>query len=352
MRVTKTAGALALTLTMSLTMIAFSPTALAQQDDEGAPSQVITSEEPGVCSSQGSFCERLLEWTGNEVLAETVAWILGTPVKIAAIMLVAVLVNRLARRGIRRVAGRLGEVDLPGAFVSGRASERSIQRADAVAAMLRSTASALIFGIAGVAILDNVGISVVPIIASLGIAGIAIGFGAQTLIEDLISGVMLVIEDQLGVGDRVDVGVVEGDVERLTLRSTVILARNGVRWYIPNSEIKRVANESQHKARASVQIGVAYDADLRSVASTFHQAVLELAAEPRWQDAGIEDVREPFVASLADPAAIVELRLFIEATERRPFERALRERLVDVASAAGIEIPNNQLDLWVRTKAS
>jgi small-conductance mechanosensitive channel len=352
MRMTKTIRALVLGLMIWLTMSVGLPMAGAQQAEDSEPTQITVSEEPGVCSSQGSFCERLLEWTGNELFAETVAWILGTPVKIAALMLGAVWLNRLARRSIRRVSVRVSDIALPGTLVSKRSADRSTQRANAVAAILRSTASALIFSIAGVAILDTLGVSVVPIIASLGIVGIAVGFGAQSLIEDLISGVALVVEDQLGVGDRVDVGVVEGDVERLTLRSTVILARNGVRWYIPNSEIRRVANESQHKARASVQIGVAYDADLRFVALTFHQAVLDMAEEERWQEAGIDDVREPFVASLGEHAAIMELRLFIEATERRSFERSLRERLVDVASKASIELPNTQVDVWVRTKTS
>ena len=325
--------------------------AMAQETD-APPTEIRVSEEPGVCTNQGSFCERLLDWTGNEAFAETVAWVVGTPLRVLLIIALAVVGNRLARRAIRRVVDRLEDVSLPSALVSERMAERSKQRAHAVGAMLRSTASALIFGVAGIVVLDNVGVSVVPLLASLGIAGIAIGFGAQTLIEDLISGVMLIVEDQLGVGDRVDVGVVEGDVERLTLRSTVILARNGVRWYVPNSQIRRVANESQHKARVSVQVGVAYDADLRAAASTFHQATEDMASEPRWQAAGAEDVREPFVASLGDHAIFLELRLFIEATERRAFERALRERLVEVAGDAGIELPNNQLDVWVRARAS
>ena len=186
----------------------------------------------------------------------------------------------------------------------------------------------------------------------MAIAGIAIGFGAQSLIEDLISGVMLIIEDQVGVGDRVDVGVVEGNVERLTLHSTVILARNGVRWYVPNSEIRHVANESQHKARASVRIGVGYASDLRVVSSTLHAAVIDMTAEDAWSDAGIEDIRQPFVAELRPDDVLLEFRLFLEAEQRRPFERALRERLLGVALVNGIEVPNTQLDVHLYTGAT
>jgi small conductance mechanosensitive channel len=313
---------------------------------------VTVSEEPGVCTNQGSLCERLLDWTGNETFSETTAWLVGTPLKILAIIGFAFLANRLARRGIRRITNRMATIDIPGAFVSERLAERSHQRADAVGALLRSTATALIFGIATIAVLDNLGVSVIPVLASLGIAGIAIGFGAQSLIEDLISGVMLIMEDQLGVGDRVDVGVVEGNVERITLRSTVILARNGVRWYVPNSEIRHVANESQHKARASVQIGVAYTNDLRGIATTLHGAVHDMAAEDRWKQAGIEDIRDPFVAELRSDDVLLEFRLFLEAEQRRPFERALKERLVDVAVANGIELPNSQLDVHVVAAAT
>ena len=326
--------------------------ALAQNSEDTPTTSVSVSHEPGVCTNQASLCERLLDWTGNETFAETTAWLLSTPLKIITILGVATFLNRLARRSIRDAAGRLATMDRLDAFVSDRTAERSEQRADAVGAMLRSTVTVLIFGIAVIVILDTLGISVLPILASLGIAGIAIGFGAQTLIEDLISGVMLIAEDQLGVGDRVDVGKVDGEVERLTLRSTVILAPDGVRWYVPNSEIRHVANESQHSAQASVKIGVAYDTNLRAAASTFHQATLDLVAEERWHDAGVEDVREPFVAELGENAIVLEIGFSVKPSERRALERALRERLVEVAAGAGVVFPNNQLDVWIRSNAS
>jgi small-conductance mechanosensitive channel len=315
---------------------------------EQEPTTVTVVEEPGACADLGVFCTRLLDWTGNEAVAETIAWLVGTPLKVGAILVIAVLLNRYARRGIKGVVARISDMDLSSGIVTSRVAERADQRASAIGAMLRSTVTAVIYGIAGIVVLDVLGVSIVPIVASLGIAGIAIGFGAQTLIEDLISGIILIVEDQLGVGDRVDVGVVEGDVERVTLRSTVILARNGVRWYVPNSEIRRVANESQHKSRASVQIGVAYGTDLRDAALTFDQATRDLAAEDEWSDAGIDDVRNSFVANLGENDVRMELRLFMEPSHRRPFERAWRERLVTVALQSGYELPNQQLDVWLR----
>jgi small-conductance mechanosensitive channel len=199
--------------------------------------------------------------------------------------------------------------------------------------------------------LDNLGLNVVPLLASLGVAGIALGFGAQTLIEDLISGMMLVIEDQLGVGDDVDVGVVSGTVERLTLRSTVILDSSGVRWYVPNSEIRRVANESQHKSRAKVQVSVAYDTDLPQTLKALHDAAVEVASEKRWQKAGIEEVPMPFVAELGEHAVVVEVHVFIDAPNRSSLEKALRERLVAASATSGVMLPHQRLDVWLQTEA-
>ena len=323
-----------------------------EQPEEVAPTSVTVTYEPGVCVNQGSLCERVFDWTGNEALAETAAWLLGTPLTVLALIGAGLLVNRLVRRAIRHLEGRLGSVSLTSSLLSERAQERSKQRAHAVGALLRSAASTLIFGTTALMVLGNIGVNILPLLASLGIAGIAIGFGAQTLVEDLISGVILILEDQLGPGDRVDVGVVEGDVERLTLRSTVILARNGVRWYVPNSEIRRVGNESQHKARAEVQIGVAYGTDLAAAARSFREAAETLAEEPMWGDAGIEDIRAPFVAELADSAIVLELRLFVTAVHRRPLERALRQRLVEVAEAKGINVPFPQMDVWMQPSAA
>lgn len=314
-----------------------------------AETDVTVTTEPGPCSSLGSLCERLYDWTGSETLAETTVWVVGTPVKIAVVVALAVVANRVARRAIRRATERVGETKIPGALVSQQGAERTEQRARSIGALARSAASALIFSTATIVVLDILGVSVVPIMASLGIAGIALGFGAQTLVEDLISGLMLVVEDQFGVGDRVDVGVVEGQVVRLTLRSTVILDATGVQWFVPNSEIRRVANESQHKTQARVRVGVSYDTDLRQAFAVLRHAAEELIAEERWQQAGVEPVAEPFAAELGDHAIEIEIRTFIEPQQRRPLERALRVRLVEAAREAGIELPNLQLDVWQRS---
>jgi small-conductance mechanosensitive channel len=331
-------------------IVGAAPAVGAQETEQPKPVEVTVTEEPGVCTELGAFCQRLMDWTGNEQFSETVAWLVGTPLKIAAIALGALFVSRFARRGIRRIVAGL-ESDVTTNLVSDQAARRSDERARTIGTLLHSASSTVIYTIAAILMLDNLGLNIVPLLASLGVAGIALGFGAQTLIEDLISGMMLVIEDQLGVGDDVDVGVVSGTVERLTLRSTVILDSSGVRWYVPNSEIRRVANESQHKSRAKVQIGVAYDTDLPRALEALHHAAVELASEARWQEAGIEEVPMPFVAELGEHAVVVEVHVFIHAATRGSLEKALRERLVAAAATSDVMLPHERFDVWLQTEA-
>jgi small-conductance mechanosensitive channel len=342
-------GLLLLALAIGI-VVGAAPAVGAQETEEPVPADVTVTEEPGVCAELGAFCQRLMEWTGNEQFSETVAWLLTAPLKIAVIAAGAVFVNRLARRGIRRVVAGLAS-NVTTNLVSDHAARRSEERARTIGTLLRSASSTVIFTTAFILMLDNLGFNIVPLLASLGVAGIAVGFGAQTLIEDLISGIMLAIEDQLGVGDEVDVGIVSGTVERLTLRSTVILDSSGVRWYVPNSEIRRVANESQHKSRAKVRIGVAYDTNLPRALEALHEAAVELASEERWQHAGIEEVPAPFVAELSEHAVLVEVHVFIDAATRGSLEKALRERLVAAAATSDVMLPHQRHDVWLQTEA-
>lgn len=312
-----------------------------------SPLDVIVVDEPGVCTNQGSLCERLFDWTGNEDLSETAAWVMGTPLKVALILVIAVVINRVARRAIRAAADRVSRVHMPSSLVSERTAHRTAERAHSIGTLLRSAVSTVIFGTALVMVLDHVGISVVPMLASLGIVGIALGFGAQNLVEDLIAGIMMVVEDQFGVGDHIDTGSVDGTVERLTLRSTVVLDARGVRWYLPNSEIRRVANESQGKSQARARIGLPYSVDLPRAVETLHAAAVEFASVDRWQAAGADEIPTPTVVELADNAIVLEIRVFIESKERRAFESAIRVHLIRAAVAAGIELPSNDLSVSV-----
>ena len=163
----------------------------------------------------------------------------------------------------------------------------------------------MIFGIAFVMVLSEVGMNVAPILASAGVLGLAIGFGAQNLVKDFLSGVMMMIEDQYGVGDAVDLGEAIGTVENVGLRVTRVRDVDGTVWYVRNGEILRVGNQSQNWARTVLDIKVGYREDLVRV-----RQILQEVAHGLWEDEDYKDViiEEPEVWGVEDlsPDAVVD----------------------------------------------
>jgi small conductance mechanosensitive channel len=317
-----------------------------QQTDSAAD----TSEVDVVCSNQGPICEVLYEWTDNELLAEATSFILGVPVKIIVIAVLALVANRLLRRAIKRFTTRLGTATAEhgDSVVAERSVERAEERASTIGSLLRSLSTAVVFGAALVMMLEAVGISVIAVIASAGVLGLAIGFGAQSVVEDLLRGLFMLAEDQFGVGDRIDVGHVNGYVERVTLRTVVIRDSEGTLWHVPNSEIDSVANEAQKSSRATVEIGVSYAADLEEAISVLQRAAEDVAADPTWTDVVQRSPQVTGVEELGEDAVDIRVIVWVEAGERRRFERHLRLKLKAAIDAAGIEMPNRQVDVWLR----
>jgi small-conductance mechanosensitive channel len=326
-----------------------------QQDAEDADASTSEAETTVdvVCGNSGALCESLYEWTGNELLAEATSFIVGVPVKIVTIIAVALIVNRILRRAIGRLTDRLGTVtaDYGDAVVTERNVERARERASTIGSLLRSLTSAFVFGAALIMILETIGIGVVAVIASAGVLGLAIGFGAQSVVEDLLRGVFMLGEDQFGVGDRVDVGTVNGYVERVTLRTAVIRDTQGTLWHIPNSQINWVANENQLRSRATVAVGVSYSADLDAAMRVLDHAARDAAAEPEWQDVVTEEPQVQGVQELGDDAVNIRVIVWVDAGARRRFERHLRQRLKEALDQAGVEMPNRQVDVWLRDRS-
>jgi small-conductance mechanosensitive channel len=307
-----------------------------------------------VCGNQGALCEALYEWSGNEAAAEIASFFFGTPVKIVIIAVLALILNRLAQRVIRRISDRLGTAtaDHGDMVVTDRSVERAEERASTIGSLLRSLSSAFVYSAALIMMLEVSGISVIPVIASAGVLSIAIGFGAQSVVEDLLRGVFMLAEDQFGVGDRISVGAVNGYVERVTLRTTVIRDSEGTLWHVPNSEIDWVANEAQETSRATIEIGVSYTADLDEATDVLLKAAEDAAADPAWQEYVTRPPEVSGIQELADDAVNIRVIVWVDAGERRKFERHLRRQLKDAVDAAGIEMPNRQVDVWMRGEAA
>ena len=231
----------------------------------------------------GNICEWVYDRTdGNSTLAELADWLISRPLQILLILVAAWLVSKLARRWIRRFVERFMNPDRdlaarqlqrigvrpPPMLTTEVADPRRETRTLAISGLLASTASALIWTIAFMLIAAKIGLDLAPLLAGAGIAGIAIGFGAQSLVRDWLSGLFMTLEDQYGVGDVVDVGPATGVVERITLRATVLRGVDGTVWHVPNGQILRVGNRSQLWSVALLDVTVASGSDLGRVRAT------------------------------------------------------------------------------------
>lgn len=189
----------------------------------------------------GFLCGRVYDWTGSETAADWASFLLDTPLRILLVVVAALVVNRV----LGRLIGRLGRHLNTMARVDRRSVARAEQRTATLSSVLRGLSSAVVWTLASFLVLDELGVNLAPLLAGAGIVGVAVGFGAQALVRDVLAGFFMLVEDQYGVGDHITLEAVSGTVERVTLRVTTLRDADGVRWYIPNGEIHRVGNTSQ-----------------------------------------------------------------------------------------------------------
>lgn len=248
------------------------------------------------------------------------------------------------RGGARNGADSAPEIAVAAAQAERRIiDERRQQRVRALGSVLRSAASVTIFSIAGLTILGDLGVNLAPLLASAGVVGIAIGFGAQNLVRDYLSGIFMLVEDQFGVGDVITVGDATGTVETVTLRITRLRSVNGIVWHVRNGAIEKVGNESQGWARAVLDFPVPYTADLVTIRALLADAVESMWNEPVWRSVMIEKP-EVWGAQRVDMAAppTVTVRVVVKTAPLRQWEveREMRARVKAALDAAGIRPPS------------
>jgi len=179
----------------------------------------------------------------NSSLQAIFDWISGTPLRILIILITAIFSQSFGTRAIQRAMNRLATADLvPG---TRNIVARQKERARTIGGVLAATLKTVVWIVASGMILGEFGFNLGPLIASAGILGVALGLGAQTLVRDVLSGIFMLIEDQYGVGDSVDVLEIQGVVEKVGLRVTTVRDKNGTLWYLRNGEILKVGNQSQ-----------------------------------------------------------------------------------------------------------
>jgi small-conductance mechanosensitive channel len=181
----------------------------------------------------------------NENAQSVIDWFTGAPLRILLILIVALALQKTASRAITRAINRIAEADLiPG---PNRSLERQRERARTAGSVLRSTSNATIWLITSTMVLGQLGLDLGPLVASAGVIGVALGLGAQTIVRDVLSGIFMLVEDQYGVGDEINVLDVEGVVENVGLRITTVRDKKGTLWYLRNGEILKVGNKSKKK---------------------------------------------------------------------------------------------------------
>ena len=270
---------------------------------------------------------------------------------VLAILIVAVLTRLVLQRFVTRLARRRTNRPQPvRVFGSKRAAQmlaestalagqRRGQRTETVASVARSAVSIVVFFSAGLMILTEVGIDIAPVLASAGVLGVALGFGAQNLVKDFLSGTALILEDQLGVGDVVDLGPVTGVVEDVGLRCTQVRDLSGALWFVRNGEILRVANRSRGWSRAVLDVEVAPDAELDRARQVLVDTAVAMDAEPDWDPVILQTPTSWGVESVSGDRAVIRLVVMTVPGRKDDVARELRRRIVPALNEAGIALP-------------
>lgn len=313
-----------------------------------APAGSEPAPEPDPSCLDDPLCMTILDVTGSEWFAEGSYYILIKPLRIILILLIAVLVRYLLHRTIRRLVRTTSEGSIPAVLrplrervptgpesTTAVVPERRRQRAEAIGSVLRSLVTAVVFGVAVLLVLDELSFNLAPLLASAGIAGLALGFGAQTLVKDLLAGLFMLLEDQYGVGDTVDLGEATGVVEAVGLRITTVRDARGVLWYIRNGEIIRVGNKSQGWAMVIIDMPVGF-ASTEEATSVLRTAAESLAMDPQLAPQIVEPPEVLGVEQVTVDGAVIRTVAKTTAEGQFPVARELRRRLTEALQNSGI----------------
>src|SRR3954471_2039375 len=324
------------------------------------PALVLAAvSDPGLidaCGPKGEqswLCSTVYRITGDSHAAD-VADALSKPIRIVVVLLAAWILVRLTRVLTRRLVTHLsGSVEKLASMkavsfvdTGPMPQARRTQRAETVGAVVRSIVSITIWSIAILTVLEILGISLGPLIAAAGIAGVALGFGAQSLVKDFLTGMFMLMEDQFGVGDVIDTGVavtggmVTGTVEGVSLRTTRLRDIDGVVWHIPNGNILRVGNKSQQWSRAVVDVPVAFQADTGAATEVIRTVTDEVWHDPEYASVILAEPSVLGVESLAPGRVVIRIVVRTRPQEQWRVERELRVRIKAALDEAGIALPS------------
>ena len=285
------------------------------------------------------------------------------PARILLIVLVALVLRGLVNRTITRLT-QVSGVTAPALLrpLRERASavlehttllsERRRQRAETIGSILRSIVSFTMLGLTSMLVLSELGINLAPILASAGIAGVAFGFGAQNLVKDFLSGIFMLLEDQYGVGDVIDVGEASGTVEAVGLRTTRLRDVHGTLWFVRNGEIIRVGNKSQGYAHVVLDVPMAHQADLDRAGTIMKETADALWHDDGWTEVVLDEPQYLGVEQITTDAVIVRLTVKTRPGEQWRVGRELRLRIMERFDAENLQLAQADGPISMRTERS
>ncbi|MEX2625389.1 MAG: mechanosensitive ion channel family protein [Ilumatobacteraceae bacterium] len=326
----------------------------------------MTSQVDEPCwESSGSVCSWVYERTEQNELAANVAdFLVDRPLRFLVVLALTWLVARLARRWAsrsverivdpdpataRRRLARLG-IEPPSMLVTEVRDPRRDTRARVISSVVGGSVTVVIWVIGIITLAGIVGLQLGPLIAGAGIAGVAVGFGAQDLVKDWISGLFVLLEDHYGIGDVVDLGEVVGVVEHFSLRSTTLRSLDGTVWHVSNSEVSRSGNLSQIWSVALVDVDVAYDTDLAAAQQLLHEAAAAVCADEQFAHHVLELPVVLGVETLGADGITLRLTVKTAAGQQWALQRAIRAAVKEVFDANGVSIPFPQRTVWMRVE--
>ncbi len=261
--------------------------------------------------------------------------------RIAVIVVGALVLRAVVRKMITRLISRMNRnaEAKPGALHGFLVNaERRRQRSEAIGSVLRSVASFVILGTAVLTVLPILSINLAPLLASAGVAGVAVGFGARNLVTDFLSGVFMILEDQYGVGDVIDAGVASGTVIEVGLRVTKLRGDGGEIWYVRNGEVKRIGNLSQGWSVAAVDVRVGAGEDLERTRAVIAAAAEAMAKDEPWDEALWEPVRVLGLSEVSADQMVIQVRAKTMPGREAGVARELRWRLKRAFDEEGIRL--------------
>ncbi len=279
------------------------------------------------------------DWLAGLSLAVSPAWgsALRASLNVLIILSLAWVALAAVNRGVRRFR----------VYMEARAVDgESAKRVGTLCRAFRYLGSVVVSVVAAMLVMNELGISIAPVLATAGVAGIAVGFGAQSLVKDYFAGLFLLLEDQIRQGDVVQIAGIGGQVEEVTLRYVRLRDFEGHVHYVPNGEIKIVTNRTRDYAQALIEVGVAYRVDSDEAMEVMREVGRGLRADPAWRARILDDVETVGVERWADSAVILRCRLKVVGIEQWNVRREFLRRLKKAFEERGIEIPFPHLTVY------